>query len=131
MHVEAIEIIPDPSQVKQVLSLSDERDHWETLVDQAFRRGFQCGHDAGFARGYAQRDTDEAVWWRELARPIAHPDAYRQECARRNLTAAEAGCRRDAAEQERIFIARAYATQNSMRTDAQAAAVLCYPPNPP
>lgn len=114
----------DQSQVGQVLSLSDERDLWQKHSDQAFRLGYFLALHEGFAQGYAQCEADEARAWHEIIHPLAHPEAYADARVRN----AEALSRREADEHERSFIARAYATPWTYRTQVQQAAVMAYPP---
>ena len=117
-------MIPNPDQVSQILSLSDERELWSKYADQAFRWGFSFGHDAGFEAGYAQCEADEAAAWHAVIGPIAHPERY----AAARIRNALAFTKREADEHERIFVARAYATDRRDRNDVQQACVLSYPP---
>ena len=117
-------MLPDQGQVQQVLSLSSDRDLWEKLADQAFRAGFFSAWQAGFDKGYARRVTDEARAWHEIIHPMAHPDAFADARVRN----AEAAARRDAAEHERSFVARAYATPRPYRTAIQQTTTVSYPP---
>ena len=117
-------MLPSPAQVRQVIALSDERDLWRKLADQAFRRGFSAGREQGFTEGYAQSEADYAADWRRLTGPLAHPERY----AAQRLQNALAFSKREADEHERSFVARAYATHQRDRTPVQAACVLSYPP---
>jgi hypothetical protein len=112
----------------EVLALSDERDRRLRRVLAAERAGFDRGYAAGRKAGYEQCDADREAGWQTIARPLADPDARRRETAARCLSAAEAGTRRDAADHERAFVARAYATPGRLRTDAQRGTVRLYPP---
>jgi hypothetical protein len=112
-----------------LLALSDERTAALRRLLAAEQLAAERGRAEGFAAGYAAAERDREADWRAFARPIAHPDAYRRDLAARCLRLAEAGARRDAADHERAFVARAYATAPADRTDAQAAAVLVYAPD--
>jgi hypothetical protein len=101
---------------------------YERRVLAAWREGFARGREAGWQDGYARAHAERDALWREFARPVADPQRYERESAARRIRAAEAGCRRDAAEWEREFVARAFATPAHMRTDVQRATVQSYPP---
>jgi hypothetical protein len=84
--------------------------------------------DLGRAAGYAACDRERDASWRVLAAPAARPTEHARDVAGQTLRAAEAGSRRDAAEHERAFVARAYATRPDRRMDAQRGTMLTYPP---
>jgi hypothetical protein len=90
-------------------------------IGEAAYRG---GVTDGWQQGWMAAEADMAASWRAAVEPIAHPERE----ADRRLQAAIAGERRDQAEHERAFVARAYNTDERDRTDAQRAAVLVYPP---
>jgi hypothetical protein len=92
----------------------------------AWREGYAAGRADGYAEGHADAEESMAASWRAGAYPLAQPDAHRREVAARCLRAAEAGCRRDAAEHERTFVARAWNTRADQRTDVQAGTVRLY-----
>jgi hypothetical protein len=89
---------------------------------------YQGGWADGWREGYAQAEVDEAAEWHCIAHPIAQPESYERESAARRLRAAEAGGRRDLAEHERVFVARAFNILDHQRTDVQRATVQVYPP---
>jgi hypothetical protein len=109
-----------------VLALSGERDLWLRRELAAERRGYARGWDDGHRAGYEQAEADREDAWCHVMRRYA--PGYERERADRALRAAEAGCRRDAAEHERTFVARAYNTPAWQRTDVQRATVQAYPP---
>jgi hypothetical protein len=109
------------------LAESDRNDMWQRRLLAAGRRGYACGRADGYAGGWAAAENDMAASWRAAVEPIAHPERG----ANRRLLAAIAGERRDQAEHERAFVARAYNTRADLRTDVQRAAVFCYPPPAP
>lgn len=113
---------------RELLERSNEIDAYERRIIAAWRQGFAAGHSAGWRNGYGQCDADSAQAWHEVAYPVAHPQRYMREVAQRGLRAAEAGCRRDADEHERNFVARAYATPPHLRNEVQNATVQLYPP---
>jgi hypothetical protein len=88
-----------------------------------WRDGFRAGWEAGAGHGRREAEEEMAAAWRSFAHPIAHPEAG----ASQRIRAAEAGERRDAAEHERAFAARARNTPDYLRTDVQKAAVHLYP----
>jgi len=106
------------------LALSDERDTWTRRLDQAERRGWRRGKLAGFDDGYQQCLKDQAEQWRRITEPIVHPERG----ANRRLQAALSGERRDQADHERSFVARAYNTPSNRRTDPERGTVRMYPP---
>lgn len=113
---------------RALLDISRERDTWLRRVLRAERAGYRRGYRAGVAAGYRQSEAELAAAWYAVAHPVAQPEAYRRECAQRNLRLAEAGTRRDADEQERAFVGRAYATRQDQRTEVQRATVFLYAP---
>jgi hypothetical protein len=117
-------MLPDPDQVSQTIALSNERDLWQKLADQAFRRGYSLGRDQGFTDGYAQCEADEAAAWHAIIAPMAYPERYEAQ----RLRNAEAFSRREADDHERTFAARAWATPSHLRTPVQASCVHAYPP---
>jgi hypothetical protein len=116
-----------------VLWLSDERDRLAAALAAAEKRAYARGRDDGarpaeaWHLGWEAAEEDMARSWRALARPIAHPAQVAEE----RIRAAIAGERSDALEFERAFVAKAYNTRARDRSDAQAAAVLAYPPPEP
>jgi hypothetical protein len=125
---------PTPAEATFLLELSSERDHWLRRVLNSWRQGFRAGRESGWQEGYAAREADEKEQWAIAARlllaavrPVLNPAADAADAARR-VRAAEAACRRDAAEHEREYVARAYSTHPRDRTDAQRATVCSYPP---
>jgi hypothetical protein len=119
---------PDRRMQAALLALSDERDaavRRQLLLEQ---RAFERGRLAGYSDGYTAAERDMAAAWRAMTYPIVHREAHRRATAARCLSAAEAGSRRDAAEHERAFVARAYSTRPDQRTVVQCATVLAYPP---
>lgn len=113
---------------RSLLDRSDERDGWIRRVLASWREGFRAGHAVGWQDGYDAAEADMAASWHSAVYPAARPEAHRRESAARRLAAAEAGCRRDAADHERAFVARAYATPARMRSEPEQAAVQLYPP---
>lgn len=115
---------PDRMQAA-LLALSAERDAALRRQLEAERRAYERGradeHEAAFAAGWAACEADLAAVLRGAVR---RPEEGWQQ----RVQAAEAGCRRDAAEHERAFVARAYATAPADRTPPQAATVQAYPP---
>ena len=109
---------------RALLEISDERDLWLRRVLDAERSGLRRGIAAGRALGYADALAELESDWQSVARPVAYPE----ETAARRVRAAEANCRRDAGQQERSFVARAYATRQEQRTEAQQGTVRMYPP---
>jgi hypothetical protein len=107
-----------------LLAESDRHDMWLRRLLDAERRGYARGHEAGFAAGWAASEADLAASWHALTEPVAHPERV----TGRRIQAALAGERRDAAEHERAFVARAYNTAPQDRTAVQRAAALVYPP---
>jgi hypothetical protein len=97
---------------------------WQRRLLAAGRHGYVCGRTDGYAEGWVAAEDDMAASYRAAVEPIAHPERG----AARRLQAAIAGERRDQAEHERSFVARAHSTRVGLRTDVQRAAVLCYPP---
>jgi hypothetical protein len=122
------------SAARELVAYSDALAAAEARAHAAWAEGYQAAASAsyqrGLADGYAACEADREAEWRAIARPVAHPEAYRREVAARALAAAESGCRRDAAQHEREFVARAYATDRRDRTEVQAACVFVYPPPP-
>jgi hypothetical protein len=111
-----------------VLAESGRHDTWLRRLLAAERSGYDSGRADGRTEGWAAAEADMAAAWHAVAYPVAQPEAHAREVAGRCLRAAEAGERRDAAEHERAFVARAYNTRADQRTDVQAAAVQLYPP---
>jgi hypothetical protein len=118
----------------RAIALADAIDHdgeraaWSAIA--------AAQHRAELTRAYADGRSDEAAdneraWRINAGMIVAQLDpasAAARELADRHVRAAEAGCRRDAAEHERSFAARAYATPDHARTPAQRATVYLYPP---
>ncbi len=94
-------------------------EHWRSLFADSHRADLENAYRAG----YDQAEADMAASWARNAERVVHPE----RAAERRLRAAEAGCRRDAADHERAFIARAHNTADRDRTDAQRATVHLYP----
>jgi hypothetical protein len=117
-------MLPDPSQVNQLIRLSDERDLLLRFADQQFRAGYLAGRQQGFTEGYAQCEADEAAAWHAIVSPLAHPERY----AAQRLRNAEAYTKREANHHERSFAARAWATPSHQRTPVQQACVHAYDP---
>jgi hypothetical protein len=122
---------PTRKEVAWLLALSAERDAYEDRIRAAWLEGFAAGRGVGRREGYEHADDERAAEWDitgplllNAVGPTVNPDGY----ALRNVRAAEAACRRDAAERERVFVARAYATAGKDRTDSQRATVQSYPP---
>jgi hypothetical protein len=113
-----------PSQCFDLLAESGRHDAWLAWVLDGERRGYVRGHEAGFAAGWAASEANLAASWHAITEPVAHPERGTS----RRIQAALTGERRGAAAHERAFVARAYATRDSDRTDAQRAAVFIYPP---
>jgi hypothetical protein len=122
------EAVPLAQAVADLIERSDERQLYLDRILAAGLRGYHRGHADGYLAGYEAAEADMAAAWHDVAYPVAHPEAYRREAAARGLRAAEAGERRDAAEHERAFVARAWNTPAHLRTDVQKATVLSYPP---
>lgn len=131
-------IRPDRTQAA-LFALSDERDLWLRRVLDAERRGYARGREAGFGEGYRQAEADQAEQHKVTQRlihaaiaPTLDSQGWAREQAAdaaRRVRAAEAAERRDAAERERVFVAKAYNTRADQRTPAQAATVQAYPPD--
>jgi hypothetical protein len=122
---------PTPAEVAALLALSAERDRYESRIRAAWREGFAAGRGFGRREGYTLADAERAAEWEitgplllNAVGPTVNPDGY----ARRNVRAAEAATRREAPERERVFVAKAYATRDDERSDAQRATVHSYPP---
>ena len=122
---------PTRQEIAWLLALSAERDAYEDRIRAARLEGFAAGRGVGRREGYEHADDERAAEWDitgplllNAVGPTVNPDGY----ALRNVRAAEAACRRDAADRERVFVAKAYATADKDRTDAQRATVLSYPP---
>ena len=113
--------VPD---VAGLLAHSDLLDTTLRLKLATWHDGYQLGHDHGRTIGRVEAEADMAASWRELAGPIAHPERFTAQ----RIRAAVAGGRRDAAEHERAFVARAYNTPDYLRTGPQRGTVLIYPP---
>jgi hypothetical protein len=100
----------------------------DPLADAARRQVAEAAYCGGLAdgirEGWAQSEADLAASWRAVTEPVAHPERG----AARRIQAARAGERRDQAEHERAFVARAYNTAGRDRTDVQRATVRLYPP---
>jgi hypothetical protein len=110
--------------VTSTVAVSDLLDINLRLRQAAWRDGYAVGAEHGRATGRAEAEADMAASWREIAEPIAHPERFTAQ----RILAAIAGERRDAAEHERAFAARARNTPEHSRTIPQAAAVYIYPP---
>jgi hypothetical protein len=100
---------------------------WLRRILAAEQAAYSRGHRAGYDDGYAQAVADMDEWLAESARilhgavsSVVNPEKH----VRRVLAAAESAERRDAAERERAFTARACATPAHLRSDAQQAAVV-------
>lgn len=122
---------PTPEEVAFLLALSAERDGYEKRIEAAWRAGFGRGRAYGRREGYIHADAERAAEWQTTqalligaTESVLNPDGV----AIRNVRAAIAAERRDAAERERVFVAKAYATREDQRTDPQQAAVRSYPP---
>lgn len=96
----------------------------ERALRQVAESAYRGGRADGWRDGYCQAEADMAALWRAVTEPIVHPERR----AAQRLQAAVAGERRDQAEHERAFVARAYNTAARERTDTQRATVLLYPP---
>ncbi len=107
----AIVAAPDPTS---------DLAYWRAL----FADGHRADCEAAWRDGYAQAGQDEAALWRQAVEPVAYPERG----ASRRMTTAISGERRDRAEHERAFVARAYNTPDRDRTDAQRATVRLYRP---
>jgi hypothetical protein len=116
------------AEVDALIEACDVHLKYERKLDAAWRDGFRAGRQVGQDEGYAQAEADMAAAWHEFARPVARPEAHRREVADRAVRLAEASSRRDSAEHERSFVARAFATPAHMRTDVQKATVQSCPP---
>lgn len=119
---------PSPAVVSALLERCDGYVRETARMLWNWRLGYAAGRDDGWRDGYAQAEADMAASWHRAMYPAARPEAHRRESAARRLAAAEAGCRRDAADHERAFVARAYATPARMRSEPEQAAVQLYPP---
>lgn len=127
------------SPVQELARLRAENDRLRALIvasDPAtepgywlalFRDGHRADIDAAYRQGRADLEAEYAADWRSIAEPVAHPKRYAQASAQRRMRAAEAGQRRDAAEHERAFVARAHNTHDRNRTDVQRSTVHLYP----
>jgi hypothetical protein len=109
--------------IAYVLAHSGEADRWHAHAGAMWRDGYRAGWEAGADHGRREAEQEQAAAWRSFARPIAHPEVG----AAQRIQAAIAGERRDAADHERAFVARARNTPPHMRTDVQKAAVHLYP----
>jgi hypothetical protein len=122
---------PTPAEIAILLAVSAERDLCEKRIDAAWRAGFGRGRACGRREGYIHADAERAAEWQTTqalligaTESVLNPDGI----ALRNVRGAVAAERRDAAERERVFVAKAYATADKDRSDAQRAAVRSYPP---
>lgn len=122
---------PTPAEIAAFLALSDERARWLARVLASWREGFAAGRRTGWREGYAAAEARHDAEWditRGLLVGAVHSVLDPEGDARQRLRSAEATERRGAAERERAFVAKAYATPDKDRTDAQRATVQSYPP---
>lgn len=109
-----------------ILAFAAERELALRREEAAYRRGLAEGAEATLAyqRGWDDAQAERDRSWRAVTARIAHPGRE----ADRRVRDADAGSRADAIEAEDAFVRKAYNTHPRNRTDAQAAAVLAYPP---
>jgi hypothetical protein len=102
----------------------------EFLRQAAWREGWRAGQAAGYASGREDEGAERERAWRINAGMILvrlDPDGPEaRESAARRLRAAEAGCRRDAAEHWRDYWQRMYALARDPRSVAAARALPAY-----
>jgi hypothetical protein len=119
---EVLALVPghatDPAYLVSVFSDAHQADL------EAARREERAKVEAGYDdlwRTWAASWSSDA----QIAVEPQGPEARR--CASQRLMAAEAACRRAAADHERAFVARAHNTADRDRTDAQRGTVHLYP----
>jgi hypothetical protein len=90
---------------------------------ELFRDGHRADLENAYQAGRADVEAEYAAAWASVTEMVVHPERG----ADRRVRAAEAGCRRAAADHERAFIARAHNTADRDRTDAQRGTVRLHP----
>lgn len=135
--------------VQQLASAVQERDEARAALiayrgpftDSSLRQiaaaAYAGGLGDGYRDGYVRAEADQIAAWSVMRRrlhnaaaTVLDPDGWEREQVReaaRRVRAAEAAEKRDQAEHERAFVARAYATAAHLRTEVQQAAILLYP----
>jgi hypothetical protein len=114
------------AQLRDVIIAADpmtDPEHWRSL----FTDGHQADLENAYRQGRADMAAEYAADWRSMTETVVHPERG----AGRRVRAGEAGCRRDAADHERAFVARAHNTSDRDRTDVQRATVRLYPAGRP
>jgi hypothetical protein len=125
-----IHTTPEPAEVAALLERLGELEQNEGLRQAAWREGQRIGWRAGYEAGRADEGAERDRAWRRNAGMILarlNPDGPEaRENAQRRLRAAEAGCRRDAAEHWRDYWQRMCALARDPRYVAAARALPAY-----